>query len=225
MRTALAIPMLDSVPAEVVPSLLTAAAEAARLGEVLVTCPINMKPHDRARNYVMQNVLNYECDFLFFIDSDTVPPPGSLGLLMETMQETCAAVVSGYYLQRGYPFLSTWATVADDGVLNYRQLDNTEVSGPVEIGGCGMGCALIDLRFVRENLNGPEWFLLTKADGRRVWEDVYFCMSVTAAGGHIYGDPRVVCGHLHDRITITPDNADALRRQYIIQKGSEVGND
>jgi len=223
LKIVISVPTLDVVPSEVLPGLLIAAAEVGRVGNPMVMCPVNLKPHDRARNWAMQNALNYDANLLWFIDSDTDVPPGSFGRLKEVMDRTGAVIVAGYYLQRGYPFLSTWAVVADDGKMNYRMVGDT-TSDPIKLDACGMGCTLINVDWVRENMDDLDgkWFKLTEKNNRRVWEDVYFCMRASERGGTIFGDPRVVGRHLYERIFVTPENAAELRRVQILKRHQET---
>ena len=203
MRVGLAMPMVGSLPCEVVGPLLGLAAEIAREGEIVVATIQDYFPYDRAREYLIEVAEKAECNLVMLVDADTIVPARTFRLLKSAMETTGAAVVSGHYWRRGFPFNGTWAT--KDGYVDVR-VDQ----GPMEIETCGLGCALVDMSIVSE-IDAPR-FELVYQNGRCIrWEDAVFCDKVRAAGGRIFGVPAVRCGHVHTRTIICDDNVDRLR--------------
>lgn len=212
LNLAIALPLMDSLTAEMVGPVMSVCVEAARLfRKVTVVTTQNCAPHDRAREFLFNQANVANVDLLFFIDSDTLPPPSALSLLLiEMMKLEKAAVVSAHYLRRGFPFSSVWAN-------DEAYVDAPPDSGPIEIKTTGLGCALVDMKFVR-TLERP-WFLI-KSEVRdnevhTVWEDAFFCAKVRAAGGKVWGVPKVHCGHLFTKQVICRESADALRKQHV----------
>jgi hypothetical protein len=207
------LPLVGDLPQECVTDLLVAAAQSTRLMErVVFICPQNVYPHDRARELIITEALKTESELLWFIDSDTRPPSDALFKLHDVLVRRKAVMVSGYYVQRGYPFGSTWSTV-NPGCAGVQQ-DIPEEVDDLRIDGCGLGCALVDLQWIRENMNPP--FFLMECDPsletKYKWEDAFFCKKISDCGGEIWGHTKVVCKHMGQRGCITPESAGMLKR-------------
>ena len=215
MKLAYAVPLVDDCPGKLLMYHLRAVADASRLvDEVKMVVPIGVFPWDRARNIAVSNALTLGCDWLWFVDADTAVPPGAFELLMESMDK--APVISGHYVRRGWPYTSVWSKRVDGlkGETVYFQTTATE--GVHEINTTGMGCALINLRWCKENLEFP-WFYYKSAlgDDQAVMEDLFFCDKVLDAGGKILGDARVRCRHLMAPEFVDDDNMLELRKKNI----------
>lgn len=212
MKVALGIPTVgDVVPA--FKEILGAAVEIGREGEIVIIVPVDEFPVDRAREFVVGAAIGNECDLLMFIDSDTKPPKGFWAILREVMERTKAQVVAGMYLQRGYPYANIWARVENGKAFHLC----AGGEGEVEIHACGMGCTLIDLTWVRKNLERP-FFRIIHGEGSKdyaLWEDFYFCKKVIEHGGKVLGVPRVFCGHMAPRQEVTKEFAQFSRKAYI----------
>ena len=205
MRLAYAVPVLADVPGEVFAFHLKNAAECQRLwSEVRFITPHNICPYDRARRVAVTEAIDAGCDWLWFVDADTAVPPGGLALLMESMDR--GHVISGWYMRRGYPYTCVWSKVIDG-----RTVQLTATDGVHEIDWTGMGCALINLRWLVSAVQRP-WFQYgIDSSGVQTMEDLFFCRKVRQAGGVILGDARVRCGHLLWRELLDETNADELR--------------
>jgi len=217
------IPLVGDLPQECVTDLIVAAAQAGKLSErISVICPQNIFPHDRARELIMTEALKMGSDYLWFIDADTRPPEGALEKMLAVLHETKCAMVSGYYVQRGYPFVSTWSKVRKDKVQDGMVvIEETEVAPKID--SCGLGCALIGLKWVRENLVPPYFLMHPDPDLPTMfrWEDAFFCNKIKEAGGAIYGTTEVCCIHMGRRGELTPETAGRLREH--IDRGQRNG--
>jgi hypothetical protein len=207
MKIALGIPVVDSVPAEAFGHHLATAIELRKLGEVAIFTPINYFPHDRARMMVTEGAREQDCDLLLFVDDDTILPPGACQRLYNTMQEHKAQVVSGHYYRRGYPYTSVWSRKNAEG--QWCQVDADK--GVYEIHTSGLGCALIDLRWVWENLKPPFYTMGHDKQGTTVTDDISFFDRVREAGGKILGDANVRCVHLAGRQCVSDETVVQLR--------------
>lgn len=203
MRTALGIPILRDVPGDAFCAHLATAVEIGRVGEIVIISPTDLAPVDRARDYVWKETLKRDCDLLLFVDYDTILPPGAFGTLLEALRRTGSQVATGKYFLKGFPFTNIWAKKQGENLLH------VDCGVETEIDGCGMGCALIDVRWLRENVKPPYW-TTSYDEGGLSTEDYPFCSKVIAAGGKILAVPSVKCGHV-GRLIVTEENASLLR--------------
>ena len=215
LKLALGIPVMGDVHAEAYPTHLALAAEMGKHGELVISTAVDLAPHDRARNKVMNEVISAGSEFLMFVDADTGVPVGAFEKLWETLIATKGVIATAHCYRRGYPFTSSWSKKMDPPGGVYQVDVDTKATRPVEIDGCGFPCTLLDLNWVRDNMDQP-WFLI-ESDGRMrtKWEDWHFCQRVRSMGGQIYGDPRVRCDHWAFRVRISDDNVQMLRKEFI----------
>lgn len=193
---------------------------AARFAELLRAsppCHVKMSEApvvDWARNVLVEDFLtNFEdTDWLFFLDSDVLPPPDAIQKLMAKN----LPIVSGLYRARNPAFSQDshgWPIVA--GRFVKEKHDNREDLRVQEFGefrpgevfavdAVGMGCVLIHRKVFEKII--PPWFFYsiryehvkdTDAYQREDWisEDWYFFKKVKEAGFPVYLDTTVCCGH------------------------------
>jgi len=203
----LVIPVIDSVPVEAFGAHLTIAAEIAKHHRVYIFVPSGIMPHDAARIRAFDDVLDVGCEYLMFVDDDTIVPQGGFTHLLEVMEDRKPAVVSGYYRRRGFPYTPVWSKKSKN---KFYQADAE--SGVHEIDCSGLGCALIDVMWVYENLKKP-YFEMIKDPirGTTVTDDVTFFRKVRAKKGVVLGDASVRCSHVGSRIIISEDTEHDLR--------------
>lgn len=211
MKVALGIPVVDSVPGETFGHHLITCAEVSKHAEVHLFCPLNMLPHSRARVEVIEGALERGCDYLFFVDDDNLVPKGAFPELMKVMKESRPAVVTGHYHRRGFPYDCVWSKLIDG---RYRQVDASK--GVHDIDSAGLGCALIDLKWVSAHLKAPYFEMLQGDRGIVVADDVTFYRKVKDAGGLILGHAGIRCGHVGHRVMITTESARMLRREELM---------
>ncbi len=212
LRTALGIPIIDHVPGEAVVGLVRTAVDISRLGSICVISALNRLPVDFARQQMLEEALSQkDIDLMMWVDSDSVIRKGTFEKLLFTIRETKAVLVSGHYYQRGYPFASTWTKLFPNGVVG--RVPFQPDSGLMDIDGCGLGCALLDLNWIRENLKSPYFEVRSARDGSEgvTWEDTHFCLLIREKGGKIIGDTSVSCGHLFTRREINETNHEVFK--------------
>lgn len=209
MKTCLGIPVVGSVSGSVYHTHLNLAVSMGRVCEtVVLPRVVDVLPHGRAREEILAQAFKFDCDYLFFLDSDMEPPIDSFSVLLRCLKETGAQMVSAHCYRRGYPYTCIWTRlVGEEG----HQIDGGVEARPEEIDSTGLAANLIDLRWLRKNVQAP-FFEMDK-----LWEDYSFCQKMKKAGGKIFACPQVRVGHLGDPTIINDSTADRLRREYLLR--------
>ena len=123
--------------------------------------PVVGKPIAEARNELMANAIGNDCDYIFFIGDDTLPPADSLiKLLQRTWDNPAVQMVTGMYWTKQWPTQPyIWRGVQRGPYMDWKYGEFFEV----DFAGCD--CLLIKLTPEIRAL-GPEWF-----STNWVWED------------------------------------------------------
>lgn len=225
-RVVVGIPIIDSVPGEGFLSLVAAICEVYKCcsiasggyndsknqqATVHVETPLNKFPHDIARSQVMDVAIKGDFDYLLFLDSDMVIPTIAYPELLYVLEKEKAAVVSGYYYRRGYPYTSVWSKNDASGEA-FQVVAST---GIFEIDFTGLGCALIDVKWVRENLTPPYFTMGVGVMSSEIRDDVSFFEKVKAKNGRVLGHAGIRCGHLGAKTMICDQNVEQLRKLFL----------
>lgn len=227
LKVALAMPLVDHLPAEAFQSHLEMFGRMYQTirgegeGSGIVPCiPVNMQPHDRARNLAIQLAVESQCDLIFWVDDDMIIPTDAFPMLLDSLRKTRAVAVSGYYYKRGWPYTSTWQT-RDEGTGMVWGVESDKALHPITY--AGLGCALVDLKWVQEHLERPYFYMRKDAiEGTQVWDDIGFYEKIRIAGGLVIGDGRVRCGHLAERQIVCDGTVDRLKQESLeLQKIAE----
>jgi len=176
--------------------------------------PEGYSPHDAARQMIWDEAMDRGCDRLMFVDADTTVPGGGFPQLMTDMDNAKCAVVSGFYLRRGYPYTPVWCVQ-----VNGEWFQVMAESGLHEIQMTGLGCALIDLKWAKEHLPKTPFTMKQEGGITKITDDMVFLEHVRAAGGKILGDADVKCEHIGRREVITTKTAESLRLAYMAEHG------
>jgi len=216
------IPVVSAVKGEVYHSHLAQMIPLARMFSLFVPCCVDLFPHAAAREHIMKVAMGHECDYLFFLDSDMVPPPDACMKLLDLLEAAQAenpnvVMTTAHAYRRGYPYTGVW-TIIGNGERIAGAIAPPDLKRPVDIVSCGLACNLVDLKWVREHLKEPYFFQgQREIEGKLVdiWEDAWFCGTIKAAGGTILGAPWIRCGHLGPTPVINDDNVDWLRKEFI----------
>lgn len=211
MRIALGMPRVGDVPAEVVSSHMKCGiqiAEREDVDDVMVIDVLNVFPFDRARELVISRAFQVECDYLLFIDADIMLPLNTFNLLYDALIDKDAVATSGNYHRRGHPYTSVWSRLieTDDPDEEPLVLAVQATKGVHLIHTSGLGCCLIDLSWVKDNLEKPYFRMSYNDDGTTMWEDSYFFSMIHKEKGKVYGHADVRCGHLMERTVATEEN-------------------
>jgi hypothetical protein len=212
----LSIPVLEMVYPESFPWQLATACEmgvfTASHGwpNPIIICPPGLMPHDSARTTAFEMAFETGVDYLLFVDQDTVLPRGAVSRLYKTLTENNAAVVSGRYVRRGFPYTCVWSAIKDG---KWCQVDAG--GGVHQILTSGLGCALIDLRWVHAHIRPPFFYMRHNGRSTLVTDDVTFFETIHEAGGLVLGDAEVHCAHFGRREMCFELTESALRKTHI----------
>lgn len=194
-KVAMCVPAYKDLPVIFVEHLIEQLNENAKYYD-LATVIKDVIPIDVARNRCIQAAKIKKADYIWFMDSDNISPPGALKKLMKGMKEYNADMITGMYFEKAKPYFPVIRSYSPD--YGFRKIDNPHIGGVIEIGGSGMGCALIKVG-VFDVLKYP-WFKFEYEDvmGKEtiISEDLYFCRSMFKSGLSMYCDTEVIAPHL-----------------------------
>jgi len=134
---------------------------------------------DRLREALAERALNEGYDWLFFIDSDTEPPPDAFRRLRALDHPAC----SGLYFRRHNPMHAcAWADVEppDTRIRGLKEFTPGEI---FDIDLFGLGCSLFHVPTILPKLSRP-WFKWTSDlvksndDPTACSEDFYFLRKI-----------------------------------------------
>lgn len=151
--------------------------------------PENVSPHHRARNVCHRAFLESGYDYMLFIDSDTVPPDGTLETLLSANVPVVGTVVLTWKQGGPIPVAFRWDEKKRMYTPHYGK-------GVEKVDVTTMACTLIR-RDVLEAV--PHGVFKFGDDGD--WdvdgygEEFLFCRAVKEAGYEIYVDYDILCGH------------------------------
>jgi len=189
MKTLIAVPCMDQVPAPFCQSL----AQLQKVGE----CALMMKTGAliySSRDAMATEAIKNEFDYVMWFDSDMVFPADTLVRLMNTLKEKDLDIISGLYFRRIPPYSPVLFDKLEIEGEACEWSEFTKLPEELfEIGACGFGCVLMktDVFFDVQAKFGQMF-----APIGRNGEDVAFCWRARQCGYKIYCDPALVCGHV-----------------------------
>ena len=189
MRTLIAVPCMDQVPAPFAQSL----AMLQKTGECMLSMQIGSLIYT-SRNNLAQMAIQMDVDYVFWLDSDMVFEPDTLIRMMDTLQKNDYDILTGLYFRRVPPYTPVLFDKLDihRNICSWTEFHEIPEE-PFEIGGCGFGCVLMkadvfyDVQAKHGNMFAP-----LGNNG----EDIAFCWRARDCGFKIYCDPSVICGHV-----------------------------
>ena len=209
MRTLIAVPCMDTVPAHFAQSLVM----MDKVGDCALAMQMGSLVYD-SRNALAREAINRGTDYVLWLDSDMVFAPDLLTRLFKTAEATGADILTGVYYRRQPPYTPVLYDRLDwDGEKIIA--DKTEDVGTDvrEVAGCGFGCVLMRSDVLLGTLAATgAWF----SPYRGIGEDLAFCMRAREAGYKILCDPSITLGHVGNTI-ITKQFFDA----YTAGKGKK----
>lgn len=187
MKTMIAIPCMDSVPAQFAHSL----AILQKVGEVAVAFKMGSLIY-AARNDLAEKAIECGADQILWLDSDMVFSPNILQRLIDDKEK--GDIITGLYFRRVSPFTPVVfddLEVTEKGTL-FTEFDNIP-DDVFEVGGCGFGCVLTPTKiFVDVFDKYHTAFEPLKGAG----EDLSFCWRARQCGYKIVCDPNIKLGHV-----------------------------
>jgi len=150
--------------------------------------------HNRCK--LVDQFLKTNCEWLFFVDTDTLPPFDAL-----EMTKNGKDICSGIYFQwQGGECVLNPLVYKRDGndfdTNSYRIFNDTSDEDIVEVDAVGAGCLLIH-RKVFEPMKKPYFlFEYTNEGLLKTGEDFYFCQKAQKAGFKIWIDRKIIANHI-----------------------------
>src|SRR3989304_5342993 len=154
-----------------------------------------------ARDKIVQKALDAECDYLFWVDDDVLPPEDALVKLLGHG----LPFVSGLYMTRLYPHtpqIYVRTPVDVNGGWSYKPvLEYPEAV--ISVDAVGHGCCLVDTgvyKVLRDmipvqsvfGVKLSNWYEFLTNRG----EDFYFCDRLKDVGVEVMIDTTVKCAHM-----------------------------
>lgn len=186
MKTLIAVPCMDQVPAQFAQSLATMKNDnciiAMQIGSLIYT----------SRNSLALTAIKEECDYVLWLDSDMVFPPNILDLLMEHTDK--GDIVTGCYYRRVAPYRPVIYSKFDITEQGCTKEEPESIPSEVfEVEACGFGCVLMPTNILVDCFS-KYGDLFSPING--VGEDLSFCWRVRQLGYRIVCDPSIYLGHV-----------------------------
>lgn len=191
MRTLIAIPSMDQVPAQFAASL----AMLERVtDDTVVGFQIGSLIYE-ARNQLARQAIKIGADYVLWLDSDMIFQPSVLKRLYEDYKAGKGDIVSGLYFRRVSPFTPVVFNTLEivDNKPQWTASENIP-EDVFEAGGVGFGCVFMDTGVLADVMSKFEGNAFTPLNG--VGEDLSFCWRARQCGYKIVVDPAVELGHI-----------------------------
>ena len=161
--------------------------------EVERYAPEGLRPVAYAKNVCVEEFLRRGCEYLWFVDADTVPPFDAPDLLLHAGVEVVAGVVR-QFKQDVDGVAKPVPMICRAGPGGLRPV--LRGAGVEKIDACGAGCLMVH-RSVFERLGPPPWFEQGSWGSER-GSDFNFCARLRDAGVPIHAHFGVRCLHYKD---------------------------
>lgn len=202
MKTLIAIPCMDQVPALFAQSLAT----MQMVGDCQIAFQIGSLIYD-SRNTLARFAMKEGFDYILWMDSDMVFPSDFHERMLKTMTENNLDILTGIYYKRRPPYSPVlFRKMRLKGtVWNFDWVEDIP-ERLFEVEACGFGCVLMKTEVLMSvQLKHGYLFHPIQNGG----EDISFCWRARDCGYKIMCDPDIVCGHVGN-VIIT----DTLYKQY-----------
>lgn len=184
---------------------------------------INRKFHDFARNALVEEFLKTECDILWFLDSDVVPPPTVLDIVTkyEHQWDLAGAPYGVFITPKGYKNPQVVMCVYKQG---HEGLHAAKVptSGVEFVDGLATGCLFIK-REVLTKLQKPYFEFKFNPESKEMTEgeDLGFCRKVNELGYKFFVDYSQACKHYKTMCVLDVNNYAADYAQQALNSYKE----
>ena len=213
MKLGIGIPCLDNVNHSFFLWTSHLIGKWARKRELALLYP-NRMAIDRAREYCAKSAQQQGCDYLLFIDDDTLVPEQTPEVLIDVLLRAENIIsATGVCYQRSWPYLPMiykFPKDKDKVDSGYDPRSNQLIppfpDKPFRIDCNGLGIAMLKVSLL-EGIKKP-WFGRSDKYGT---EDFYFYDKAAEAGLEAWCDPSLGATHLGDRVEVTPQNVEGLR--------------
>ena len=202
MKTLIAIPCMDQVPALFAQSLAT----MRMVGECQIAFQIGSLIYT-SRDDLARYAMKEGFDYVLWLDSDMIFPEDFHERMFKTLTENNLDILSGIYYKRKPPYSPVIFNKMQlkGKIWDYSWLEDVPDS-LFEVGACGFGCVLLKTEVLMSVQLKHGYLFHPMQNGG---EDVAFCVRARDCGYKIMCDPTIVCGHVGN-VVIT----DTLYKQY-----------
>lgn len=191
----IAIPCMDSVPAQFAHSLAT----LTKVGECVVAMQCGSLVYTSRENLAAE-AIKQGADYVMWFDSDMMFAPNTLARLMDDIKEQGENVImTGVYYRRVTPFSPVvYESLEIDDQNRATWVEVKHVPDDLfEVAGCGFGCLLAPTDvFVDVMAKYGTMFNPIGGTG----EDLAFCWRARQCGWRFIADPRIPLGHVGHHI-------------------------
>lgn len=155
----------------------------------------------QARNIIVQQAIDGNFDYVFFVDADIILPQDILKGLLEDDKD----IISGYYVKKieGQNICELFGNppnVDNPEILsNILENDLPKISGIFGVKACGFGCTLIKTEVFKKVMEKkPEDLCFDYVFKKNTMcsEDILFCKRAGEIGIETFVDTRYRCGHI-----------------------------
>lgn len=214
----IAVPCMDSVPAQFAHSLATLTSYGIEGYEVSIWFNLGSLVYT-SRNEIAKKAISDGADLVMWFDSDMVFSPNVLKKMLMFIEEGYD-MITGVYYRRVPPFSPTiFKTMEIDEQkqesvwTEFEEIPNE----PFEVAACGFGCVLMKTEmFVATFAKFGNMF----APIGNVGEDIAFCWRARECGYRIVADPSIALGHVGHTI-ITKEFYENYKSVALKQGASE----
>lgn len=165
-------------------------------------------PHANARNQIVASFLSSDAEWILWVDSDTIFEPDDI----QKLADLDVDIATGIYFSTAEHRLPVIRGIDRNRGVAIPHIGIPKVLDPYEIDACGLGFCLCK-RKVFETLKEP-WFEFRSGFS----EDLFFCINSKRAGFRIWANPKVLLGHMTQKIVDYRDHVaipEDMRLAYV----------
>lgn len=206
MKICIGIPVLDNVDYRFFLATSANIGVWSRKHKLFLDTP-NRCAIDRAREIIVRDAIEAKCDYILFIDDDTLLPEDTLDQLLPIFEKDESIIaVSGFCFQRGYKYMPMVYKYERQFGIGSCQMIDPWPEEPFEVHAVGMGVCMLKVDLLAK-ISEPCF----GRDGPGT-EDFYFFRKAHQAGYKTYVNPKVEAIHIGERILVGSKNVNDLRR-------------
>lgn len=216
-KVLIAVPCMDMVSAQFCQSLAT----LKKYIDTEVIFQIGSLIYN-SRNALAGNAITGAYDYTFWLDSDMVFSPETLGYMINVLEKENIDILSGLYFRRQPPFSPVVfkKLQIDEEGCHWENYDDVP-SSLFECEGIGFGCVLMRTE-IFINLFNKYGAPFTPIAG--VGEDLSFCWRAREMGYKIHVDPNILLGHVGYQL-VTKQFYDVYKGKLDNAGDSETGDE
>jgi ubiquinone/menaquinone biosynthesis C-methylase UbiE len=182
------------------------------------------QPTSVSRNSLSKQALALNPDYIFWLDSDNIAPDTTIDVLINTMEETGADLVTALYFGKDVPHYPVIKEYKSGG---FYRFDNPATGQKFQISGCGFGCCLMKAN-VLHKLEEP-WFKFSHEKWGKedivMSEDLYFCRKMMKAGMKMVCDATIISDHIGSSVRVAEYMTYGPLRQALMEDREECLKD